>query len=72
MSDSIERWQWRKIIEKMYDEDDFRQLEAQIKYRISLQKTGGNEDPSGSPTTSKKDDDDATSKRSMRASANSR
>ncbi|TNV84525.1 hypothetical protein FGO68_gene3771 [Halteria grandinella] len=38
VGDSIERWQWRKIIEKMYDEDDFRQLENQIKYKISLQK----------------------------------
>lgn len=23
IGDSIERWQWRKIIEKMYDEEDF-------------------------------------------------
>ena len=26
--DSIEKWQWKKIIEKMYDEEDYRQLEA--------------------------------------------
>lgn len=25
-SDSIEKWQWKKIIEKMYDEEDFKQL----------------------------------------------
>ena len=24
LSDSIDKWQWRKIIEKMYDEEDFR------------------------------------------------
>jgi hypothetical protein len=38
VQDQIEKWQWRKIIEKMYDEDDFRQLEAQIQYRINLQR----------------------------------
>lgn len=26
----IETWQWRKIIEKMYDEDDFKVLEFQL------------------------------------------
>ena len=36
VADQIEKWQWRKIIEKMYDEEDFRQLEAQIQYRINL------------------------------------
>ena len=25
-ADSIEKWQWKKIIEKMYDEEDFKQL----------------------------------------------
>ena len=25
-TDSIEKWQWKKIIEKMYDEEDFKQL----------------------------------------------
>jgi nitrogenase subunit NifH len=38
VQDSIDKWQWRKIIEKMYDEEDFRQLEAQINYRIGLQR----------------------------------
>jgi hypothetical protein len=28
VADQVEKWQWRKIIEKMYDEEDFRQLEA--------------------------------------------
>jgi hypothetical protein len=36
VAEQIEKWQWRKIIEKMYDEEDFRQLEAQIQYRINL------------------------------------
>lgn len=34
----MDKWQWRKIIEKMYDEEDFRQLEAQINYRVGLQR----------------------------------
>ena len=38
VADQVEKWQWRKIIEKMYDEEDFRQLEAQIQYRINLQR----------------------------------
>jgi len=38
VADSVDKWQWRKIIEKMYDEEDFRQLEAQINYRIGLQR----------------------------------
>ena len=24
IGDSIERWQWKKIIEKMYDEEDYK------------------------------------------------
>lgn len=36
MAESIEKWQWKSIIEKMYDEEDQIQLESQIKYRISL------------------------------------
>jgi hypothetical protein len=36
VAEQIEKWQWRKIIEKMYDEEDFRQLEAQVQYRINL------------------------------------
>ena len=38
VGDQVERWQWLKIIEKMYDEEDFRQLEAQIHYRINIQR----------------------------------
>ena len=33
----IETWQWKKIIERMYDDDDYKQLEQQIYYRMSLQ-----------------------------------
>jgi hypothetical protein len=36
MAESIEKWQWKSIIEKMYDEEDQIQLESGIKYRISL------------------------------------
>ena len=32
----IENWQWKKIIEKMYDDDDYKVLEDQIYYKISL------------------------------------
>lgn len=34
IGDSIERWQWKKIIEKMYDEEDYKQLEQQILQKI--------------------------------------
>ena len=36
--DQIDKWQWLKIIEKMYDLQDFQQLEAQVHYRINLQR----------------------------------
>jgi Ca2+-binding EF-hand superfamily protein len=45
VADSVDKWQWRKIIEKMYDEEDFRQLEAQINYRIGLQRDQVKYDP---------------------------
>ena len=34
----IENWQWRRIIEKMYDEDDFRLLESQLTSKLLAQK----------------------------------
>ena len=37
MNGQIENWQWKKIIEKMYDEEDYKVLEDQIYYRIQLQ-----------------------------------
>ena len=33
----IENWQWRRIIEKMYDEEDFRLLEAQLTQKLVTQ-----------------------------------
>lgn len=30
----IENWQWRRIIEKMYDEDDYRLLESQLNQKL--------------------------------------
>ena len=33
----IENWQWRRIIEKMYDEDDYRILEAQLNQKLAVQ-----------------------------------
>ncbi len=36
VNDNIDKWVWKKIIEKMYDEEDFKLLEAQINYRTSL------------------------------------
>eukprot|EP00347_Sterkiella_histriomuscorum_P010213 403377168 len=33
----IETWQWKRIIEKMYDDDDYQQLENQLVYRMNLQ-----------------------------------
>ena len=38
IADQIDKWQWKKIIEKMYDEEDYKLLETQIHYRISLQR----------------------------------
>lgn len=35
----IENWQWRRIIEKMYDEDDFRLLESQLNQKLVAQQT---------------------------------
>jgi hypothetical protein len=48
VADCIEKWQWRKIIEKMYDEGDFRQLENQIKHKIALQREPAAVPPSSS------------------------
>jgi hypothetical protein len=28
VNDNIDKWVWKKIIEKMYDEEDFKLLEA--------------------------------------------
>jgi hypothetical protein len=47
VNDSIDSWQWRKIIEKMYDEEDYLQLEAQIKYKISLTEQRSNSPDAG-------------------------
>ena len=33
----IENWQWRRIIEKMYDEEDYRILESQLNQRLIAQ-----------------------------------
>ena len=33
----IENWQWKRIIEKMYDEDDYRILEGQLNQKLLLQ-----------------------------------
>ncbi|CDW90802.1 UNKNOWN [Stylonychia lemnae] len=33
----IEVWQWRKIIEKMYDDEDYQQLENQLHYKLQMQ-----------------------------------
>ena len=30
----VETWQWRKIIEKMYDEEDYRLLEQQLMQKL--------------------------------------
>ena len=30
----IENWQWRRIIEKMYDEDDYHLLESQLNSKL--------------------------------------
>ena len=30
----VENWQWRKIIEKMYDDEDYRVLEHQLAQKI--------------------------------------
>lgn len=45
---AIENWQWRRIIEKMYDEEDYKLLESQLNQRLiaqqseqAQQKTGG-------------------------------
>ena len=35
----IENWQWRRIIEKMYDEEDFRLLESQLTQKLMTQQT---------------------------------
>ena len=49
-NDIIETWQWKKIIEKMYDEEDYKQLENQIYMRINLQviSENGSNGPAGS------------------------
>ena len=33
----MDTWQWKKIIEKMYDEEDYRLLEDQLNNRIQQQ-----------------------------------
>ena len=33
----VENWQWRKIIEKMYDDEDYRVLEHQLAQKIQSQ-----------------------------------
>ena len=33
----IENWQWRRIIEKMYDEEDYRLLESQLNQKLLAQ-----------------------------------
>lgn len=33
----IENWQWKRIIEKMYDEDDYRILETQLNQKLLAQ-----------------------------------
>lgn len=30
----VENWQWKKIIEKMYDEEDYRLLEMQLLQKL--------------------------------------
>jgi len=34
---NMEHWQWKKIIEKMYDEEDYKLLEEQLSMRIQVQ-----------------------------------
>jgi len=43
----IENWQWRRIIEKMYDEDDYRLLESQLNQRLISQQTDEHKNKSG-------------------------
>ena len=33
----VENWQWKKIIEKMYDEEDYRLLEQQLLQKLQTQ-----------------------------------
>lgn len=46
----IEGWQWRKIIEKMYDDEDFKLLEQQLLYKIQLQQQTPSEEEAKRPT----------------------
>lgn len=33
----VENWQWKKIVEKMYDEEDYMLLEAQLQRKLQEQ-----------------------------------
>ena len=35
----IENWQWRRIIAKMYDEEDYHLLESQLNSKLVAQQT---------------------------------
>ena len=43
----VETWQWKKIIEKMYDEEDYRLLEQQLLQKLQTQTPRGQQVNSG-------------------------